>query len=251
MQDLRQLALVRLKLADPSLVVRHGDRRAQGRRQPPAAEESRAEHGMIEPQRFQLVIEDVAAVSLTMIDQPQVRFAQLLDKCQEADVLHQSGGEGFVGGGVKDVFGQLAGGDCFDERPPPVAGQDVGGQTREQLLGQAEAQDEHLQGAGAQEGDRLAQVGGRAGEAEERAVHDPKDAGREGRVPLQAILEGAIVELRLAGQPQHLHGHGGQRIELSGALHELLHQTGRIAGRGAIGRNRVDHASQRSLSRQA
>ena len=83
------------------------------------------ENGVIEAERLELALEQAAAVRLDVVEQLLIRLAQMLHEGQEADVLHEAGEEGLVAGDAPVAFGQLAGGDRFDERPPPVAGQDA------------------------------------------------------------------------------------------------------------------------------
>jgi len=105
---------------------------------------------------------------------------------------------------------------------PPVAREHACGESREELLRQAKAQDQHLQRTIAQDGQRLSQIVDGPAQAEEGAVDDFKHPRGERGIVLQTLLEHARIEPRLTGEAQHFDGDGGQRIELTGPFDELL-----------------------------
>ena len=81
MQLLGKRSLAGFESGDTGLVGRHGNRRAECLWQAPVREQAGREHDVVETERLQLPLQEVAAERLNLVEKPQVRRAELLNEC--------------------------------------------------------------------------------------------------------------------------------------------------------------------------
>ena len=179
----------------------------------PVREEPGGKCRVVEAHRFGFHRDQVLAVGVGFFQQSRVRLAQLLDQQQLGQVLEQPGDKGVVARLVPNPLADFASGDGLGQRVPPVVLEDFAVDPGKQARRQAESQDQQLQRLGPEQGERLVQVGYFAREPEQRTVHYSQELRGQGGIVLDARLQGAGVDVGVAGQLEHFHGHGRQAVE--------------------------------------